>query len=195
MVELWLWKTAWQKKMECWKHWWRKLLKVKGDTLLNWRDFLLQKLHSFGEALNLRGAIHGPLFPLLMVGRVVIQQDSIKSLPWATSIYLVATWKYQTNLCKKLGNCTRSKQWWSLLLSLVGRSYRGQPTVPPAHHLASYFSYKLSCSSTLDEPPTLEEYHHLTFREFQIKKSQVKSVLQSLNVTNPWEMTGWAQEF
>ena len=125
MVELWLWKTAWQKKMECWKHWWRKLLKVKGDTLLNWRDFLLQKLHSFGEALNLRGAIHGPLFPLLMVGRVVIQQDSIKSLPWATSIYLVATWKYQTNLCKKLGNCTRSKQWWSLLLSLVGRSPSG----------------------------------------------------------------------
>ena len=97
----------------------------------------------------------------------------------ATSIY---TRKYQTNLRKKLGNCTGSKQWWSLLSSLAGHSYRGQPAVPPAHQLASCFSSKLSCSSTLDEPPTLEECHHSTFHQFRIKKSQVKSVLQSLDV-------------
>ena len=54
---------------------------------------------------------------------------------------------------------------------------------PSGSSFSLLFSYKLSCSSTLDEPPTLEECHHLTFREFQIKKSQVKSVLQSLNVT------------
>ena len=100
----------------------------------------------------------------------------------ATSIYLTATRKYQTNLRKKLGNCTGSKQWWSLLSSLAGRSYRGRPTVPPAHQLASYFYSKLSCSSTLDKPLTLEECHHSTFCQFQIKKSQVKSVLQSLDV-------------
>ena len=34
----------------------------------------------------------------------------------------------------------------------------------------------------LDEPPTLEECHHSTFCQFRIKKSQVKSVLQSLDV-------------
>ena len=100
----------------------------------------------------------------------------------ATSIYLTATWKYQTNLHKKLGNCTGSKQWWLLLSSLAGHSYRGRPAVPPAHQLASYFSSKLSCSSMLDEPPTLEECHHSTFCQFRIKKSQVKSVLQSLDV-------------
>ena len=100
----------------------------------------------------------------------------------ATSIYLTATRKYQTNLCKKFGSCTGSKQWWSLLSSLAGRSYRNQPAIPPAHQLASYFSSKLSYSSTLDEPPTLEECHHSTFCQFRIKKSQVKSVLQSLDV-------------
>ena len=36
-------------------HWRRKLLKVRGATLLNWSDFLLQKLQSYGEASNLRG--------------------------------------------------------------------------------------------------------------------------------------------
>ena len=100
----------------------------------------------------------------------------------ATSIYLTATRKYQANLRKKLGNCTGSKQWWSLLSSLAGCSYRGLPAVPPAHQLASYFSSKLSCSSTFNEPPTLEECHHSTFRQFRIKKSQVKSVLLSLDV-------------
>ena len=38
-------------------HWRRKLLKVREATLLNWSDFLLQKLHSYGEALNLRGTM------------------------------------------------------------------------------------------------------------------------------------------
>ena len=40
-----------------------------GSTLLNWSDFLLQKLHSYGEALNLRGtmACLASLIPLLMV--------------------------------------------------------------------------------------------------------------------------------
>ena len=48
----------------CW-HWWRKLLKVRGTTLLNRGDFLWQKLQSYGEALNLRGAMTplAPLFP------------------------------------------------------------------------------------------------------------------------------------
>ena len=105
----------------------------------------------------------------------------------ATSIYLTAARKYQTSLCKRLGNCTGSKQWWSLLSSLAGRSCRGRPAVPPAHQLASYFSSKLSCSSTLDEPPTSEDCHHLTFCQFQIKKSQVKSVLQSLDVAKSVE--------
>ena len=40
-----------------------KLLKVRGATLLNWSDFLLQKSQSYGEALNLRGAM-APLAPL-----------------------------------------------------------------------------------------------------------------------------------
>ena len=46
-------------------HWRRKLLKVRGATLLNWNDFVLQKLQSYGEALNLRGAMApvAPLFP------------------------------------------------------------------------------------------------------------------------------------
>ena len=34
----------------------------KRASLLNWSDFLLHKLHSYGEALNLRGAM-SPLFP------------------------------------------------------------------------------------------------------------------------------------
>ena len=38
----------------------------KGATLLNWSDFLLQKLYSYGEGLNLRGAM-APLFPLPML--------------------------------------------------------------------------------------------------------------------------------
>ena len=33
------------------------------------------------------------------------------------------------------------------------------------------------------EPPPLEECHHAIFYQFQIKKSRVKSVLQSLDVT------------
>ena len=37
-------------------------MKVRGATLLNSSDFLLQKLHSYGEALNLRGAM-APLSP------------------------------------------------------------------------------------------------------------------------------------
>ena len=53
----------------------------------------------------------------------------------ATSIYLTTTQKYQTNLRKKLGNCTGSKQWWSLLSSLAGCSYRGRPAVPPALYM------------------------------------------------------------
>ena len=102
----------------------------------------------------------------------------------ATSIYLTAAQKYQISLRKKLGNCRGSKQWWLLLTSLAGRSCRGQPAVPPAHRLASYFSSKLSCPSTLDEPPTLEDCHHSIFRQYRIKKSQVKCVLQSLDVAN-----------
>ena len=63
------------------------------------------------------------------------------------------------------------------------------------HCISLYFSSKLSCSSTLDEPPTLEECHHSTFRQFRIKKSQVKSVLQSLDVAKSVGMTGWVQGF
>ena len=39
--------------------------KSKEATFLNWSDFLLQKLQSYGEALNLRGAMApvAPLFP------------------------------------------------------------------------------------------------------------------------------------
>ena len=33
-----------------------KLLKVRGATLLNWSDFLLQKLQSYGEVSNVREA-------------------------------------------------------------------------------------------------------------------------------------------
>ena len=43
-------------------HWRRKPLKVRGATLLSWSDFLLQKLQSYGELLNLRGAM-APLPP------------------------------------------------------------------------------------------------------------------------------------
>ena len=32
-------------------------MKVRGATLLNLSDFILQKLYSYGEALNLRGAM------------------------------------------------------------------------------------------------------------------------------------------
>ena len=99
-----------------------------------------------------------------------------------TSIYLTAIQKYQNSLCKRLENCTGSKQWWSLLTSLTESRSRGQPAVTPAHQLASYFSSKLSCSSTLDEPPTLTDCHRSIFRQFQIKKSHVKCVLQSLDV-------------
>ena len=39
-------------------HWRRDLLKVRGGHFANcWSDFLLQKLQSYGEALNLRGAM------------------------------------------------------------------------------------------------------------------------------------------
>ena len=31
--------------------------KSKGGTLLNWSDILLQKLHSYEEALNLKGTM------------------------------------------------------------------------------------------------------------------------------------------
>ena len=100
----------------------------------------------------------------------------------ATSIYLTAVQKYQNSLGKRLGNCTGSKQWWSLLTSLAKRNSRGRPAVLPAHQLASYFSSKLSCSSTIDEPPTLADCYCSIFRQFRIKKSHVKHVLQSLDV-------------
>ena len=58
--------------------------------------------------------------------------------------------------------------------------WTGRQAAPPAHQLASYLSFTLSCSPTLDEPPTLEEWHHAQFR---IKKSRVKSVFQSFNFT------------
>ena len=74
-----------------------------------------------------------------------------------TSIYLTAVQKYQNS--KRLENCTGSKQWWSLLTSLTGSSSRGRIAVPPVHQLASYFSSRLSCSSTLDEPPSLADCH------------------------------------
>ena len=83
-----------------------------------------------------------------------------------------------------LGACTGSKQWWSLLTSLTGRSSRGRPAVPPSAHLADYFSSKLSCSSTLSEPPVLEDCHHSLLRQFRIKKSRVHSLLLSLDVNN-----------
>jgi len=70
-----------------------------------------------------------------------------------------------------------------LLTSLIGSICKSRPAVPSAHQLASYFSSKLSCASSLDNPPPLEDCHHSIFRQFQIKKSQVKSVLQSLDVT------------
>ena len=45
-------------------HWRRKLLKVRGITLLNkLKRFSIAKLHSYGRALNFRGAM-APLFPL-----------------------------------------------------------------------------------------------------------------------------------
>ena len=40
----------------------------KGATLLNWSDFLLQKLNSYGEPLNLRGAMP-PLLPPMIADK------------------------------------------------------------------------------------------------------------------------------
>ena len=75
-----------------------------------------------------------------------------------------------------------SKQWWSLLTSITGRSSKGRPAVPPSAKLADYFSSKLPHSSLLDTPPVLEDCHYSLFRQFRIKKSQVRSVLLSLDV-------------
>ena len=45
------------------RHWRMKLLKVRAQaTLLKWSNFLLQKLNSYEEALNLRGTM-APLAP------------------------------------------------------------------------------------------------------------------------------------
>ena len=71
----------------------------------------------------------------------------------AARVYSTAIQNYQARLRATLRACTGSKQWWSLLTSLTGRSSRGRPAVPPSAHLADYFSSKLSCSSTLNEPP------------------------------------------
>lgn len=106
----------------------------------------------------------------------------------ATAVYFEAVGKYQSKLQRKLGDCTESKPWWSLLTSLIGSTRKSGPAVPSAHQLASYFSSKLSCASSLDNPPPLEDCHHSIFRQFQIKKSQVKTVLQSLDVTKSEEM-------
>ena len=54
--------------------------------------------------------------------------------------------------------------------------------IPPSAKLADYFSSKLSHSSLLDTPPVLEDCHYSLFRQFRIKKSQVRSVLLSLDV-------------
>ena len=100
----------------------------------------------------------------------------------AARVYSTAIQNYQARLRSTLGACTGSKQWWSLLTSLTGRSSRGRPAVPPSAHLADYFSSKLSCSSTLNEPPFLEDCHHSLLRQFRIKKSRVHSLLLSLDV-------------
>ena len=110
---------------------------------------------------------------------VGLRQASVQ----ATTVYSEAVGKYQSKLRRKLGDCTGSKQWWSLLKSLTGSNCKSRPAVPSAHQLASYFSFKLSCASSSDNPPPLEDCHHSIFRQFRIKKSQVKSVLQSLDVT------------
>ena len=49
--------STWRIKSDTDMHRRRKLLKIRGATLLNWSDFLLQKLHSYGEALNLKGVM------------------------------------------------------------------------------------------------------------------------------------------
>ena len=100
----------------------------------------------------------------------------------AAHVYSLAIQNYQARLRKTLGDCTVSKQWWSLLTSITGRSSKGKPAVPPSAKLADYFSSKLSHSSLLDTPPVLEDCHYLLFRQFRIKKSQVRSVLLSLDV-------------
>ena len=74
-------------------------------------------------------------------------------------------------------NCTGSKQWWLFLSCLTKHSFKGRLAVPSATQLAGYFSSKLSCLSTQNEPPILKDCHHSLFRQFQIKKFQVGSTL------------------
>ena len=100
----------------------------------------------------------------------------------AAHIYSSAIQSYQARLRKTLGDCTGSKQWWSLLTSMTGHRSKGKSAVPCSAELADYFSSKLSHSSLLDTPPVLEDCHHSLFRQFRIKKSQVRSVLLSLDV-------------
>ena len=69
-----------------------------------------------------------------------------------------------------------------MLSRLTGRSSKGRPAVPSAAHLAVYFSSKLFCPSTQDEPPVLEACHRSLLGQFRIKKSQVRSVLLSFDV-------------
>ena len=113
--------------------------------------------------------------------------DSIK-LPSVLLIYILQQFRVirpdfvkfaQARLRKTLGDCTGSKQWWSLLTSMTGHRSKGKPAVPCSAELADYFSSKLSRSSLLDTPPVLEDCHHSLFRQFRIKKSQVQSVLLS----------------
>jgi len=100
----------------------------------------------------------------------------------AARVYSAAIQNYQARLRATLGACTGPKQWWSLLTSLTECNSRGRPAVPPSAQLADYFSSKLSCSSTLNEPPVLENCHHSLLRQFRIKKSRVRSLLLSLDV-------------
>ena len=68
-----------------------------------------------------------------------------------------------------LGGGTGGRQWWSLLLSLTGRSSRGRPAVPSTAQLADYFSFKLSGSSIHDKPPVLEVAITHCFDNFESK--------------------------
>ena len=61
-------------------HWRRKLLKVRGATLIDQSDFLLQKLHSYGEALNLMGAM-APL-PAISAAYAVADLGGVPRVPW-----------------------------------------------------------------------------------------------------------------
>ena len=73
-----------------------------GGTLQNWSDFLLQKLHFYGETLNLRGAL-APLAPYFRCLCIYIYYY----VPISIQFYIFVCVFY-----------TLQELWWNILLSL-----------------------------------------------------------------------------